>query len=171
MDQAASEFTDLRAHGRARAARSELDAQDMLRAHVLARASSSMPGAAGCSLESWRELQSSLHEELAALVEEAYHETNRWLAGHGVLPGWICIRTSSAHARRPSSPLASPAEPAAAATARHRALAPAGGDGAGAWRLALAARAQRARGSAAPSHWASAAAATAAAAVGEKRAR
>jgi len=86
MDQAASEFTDLRARMAALERREELDAQDMLRAHVLARIVVDAWRAAGCSLDSWRELQASLHEELAALVEEAYHETNRWLVGHGILP-------------------------------------------------------------------------------------
>ena len=86
MDQAASEFTDLRARMSALERREELDAQDMLRAHVLARIVVDAWRAAGCSLDSWRELQINLHEELAALVEEAYHETNRWLVERGVLP-------------------------------------------------------------------------------------
>ncbi|HNT38901.1 MAG TPA: DUF1631 family protein, partial [Rubrivivax sp.] len=42
--------------------------------------------AAGISLESWRELQAVLHEEFAHLVEECYHETNRWLIEQRVLP-------------------------------------------------------------------------------------
>ena len=71
MDQAASEFTDLRARMSALERREELDAQDMLRAHVLARIVVDAWRAAGCSLDSWRELQLNLHEELASLVEEA----------------------------------------------------------------------------------------------------
>ncbi|HMO44516.1 MAG TPA: DUF1631 family protein [Rubrivivax sp.] len=86
MDQAASEFTDLRGRMAALERREELDAQDMLRAHVLARIVVDAWRAAGCSLDSWRELQTALHEELAALVEEAYHETNHWLVSRGVLP-------------------------------------------------------------------------------------
>jgi hypothetical protein len=86
MDQAASEFTDLRARMSSLERREELDAQDMLRAHVLARIVIDAWRAAGCSLDSWRELQLNLHEELASLVEEAYHETNRWLVERGVLP-------------------------------------------------------------------------------------
>jgi hypothetical protein len=86
MDQAASEFTDLRARMSALERREELDAQDMLRAHVLARIVVDAWRAAGCSLDSWRELQLSLHAEVASLIEEAYHETNRWLVEHGVLP-------------------------------------------------------------------------------------
>jgi len=86
MDQAASEFTDMRARMSALERREELDAQDMLRAHVLARIVVDAWRSAGCSLDSWRELQINLHEELAGLVEEAYHETNRWLVEQGVLP-------------------------------------------------------------------------------------
>ena len=86
MDKAASEFTDLRARMASLERREELDAQDMLRAHVLARIVVDAWRAAGCSLESWRELQLALHDELASLVEEAYHETNRWLVQQGVLP-------------------------------------------------------------------------------------
>jgi len=86
MDQAASEFTDLRARMSSLERREELDAQDMLRAHVLARIVVDAWRAAGCSLDSWRELQLNLHEELASLVEESYHETNRWLVERGVLP-------------------------------------------------------------------------------------
>jgi Protein of unknown function (DUF1631) len=85
MDKAASEFTDLRARMSALERREELDAQDMLRAHVLSRIVVDAWRSADCSLESWRELQAGLHDEVAALVEEAYHETNRWLVGQGVL--------------------------------------------------------------------------------------
>ncbi|HYN60952.1 MAG TPA: DUF1631 family protein [Rubrivivax sp.] len=85
MDKAASEFTDLRARMSVLERREELEPQDMLRAHVLARIVVDAWRSAGCGLESWRELQSGLHEELAGLVEEAYHETNSWLVGHDVL--------------------------------------------------------------------------------------
>ena len=67
MDQAASEFTDLRARMSALERREELDAHDMLRAHVLARIVVDAWRAADCSLESWRELQLNLHEEVAVL--------------------------------------------------------------------------------------------------------
>jgi hypothetical protein len=86
MDQAASEFTDLRARLSTLEGREELDPQDMLRAHVLARIVVDAWRAAQCSLDSWRELQFGLHEAVAALVEQAYHETNRWLIAQGVLP-------------------------------------------------------------------------------------
>ena len=85
MDQVASEFTDLRARMAELEQREELEPQDMLRAHVLARIIVDAWRSAGCSLDSWREMQSGLHEEVAALVREAYHETNRWLVSQDVL--------------------------------------------------------------------------------------
>lgn len=85
MDRAASEFSDLRARMAVLERREELEAADLLRAHALARIVVDGWRAAGCSLDSWRELQLPLHAEFAALVEEAYHEANRWLLAQGVL--------------------------------------------------------------------------------------
>jgi hypothetical protein len=85
MDQAAAEFSDLRARLSTLERRSELEPNDMLRAQVLARIVVDAWRSAGCSVDSWRELQGALHDELAALVLEAYHEANRWLVGHGVM--------------------------------------------------------------------------------------
>ena len=85
MDRASWEFSDLRSRMAYLAGRAELDPQDMLRAHVLARIVFEAWRGAGLTLEGWRELQPVLHEEFAALVTEAYHETNRWLAAQGVL--------------------------------------------------------------------------------------
>lgn len=86
MDRASWEFADLRSRVAHLERRAELDPHDMLRAHVLARIVFEAWRAAGLTLEGWRELQPVLHEEFALLVEEAYHETNRWLAEHKVLP-------------------------------------------------------------------------------------
>ncbi|WP_164962642.1 DUF1631 family protein [Rubrivivax sp. JA1026] len=86
MDRASWEFADLRSRVAHLEGRNELDAHDMLRAHVLARIVFEAWRSSGQTLASWRELQPVLHEEFALLVEEAYHETNRWLAEHGVLP-------------------------------------------------------------------------------------
>ena len=86
MDRASWEFADLRSRVAHLEGRAELDPHDMLRSHVLARIVFESWRAAGLSLEGWRELQPILHEEFALLVEEAYHETNRWLAEHKVLP-------------------------------------------------------------------------------------
>jgi len=86
MDRASWEFADLRSRVATLEGRTELEAQDLLRAHVLARIVFEAWRAAGIGLAGWRELQPVLHEELAHLVEEAYHETNRWLVERRVLP-------------------------------------------------------------------------------------
>jgi hypothetical protein len=86
MDRASWEFADLRSRIAHLERRTELDPHDMLRAHVLARIVFDAWRASAQTLEGWRELQPILHDEFALLVEEAYHETNRWLADQGVLP-------------------------------------------------------------------------------------
>ena len=86
MDRASWEFADLRSRVAHLEGRSELEPHDMLRAHVLARIVFDAWSTAGLTLEGWREMQPTLHEEIALIVEEAYHETNRWLVEHGVLP-------------------------------------------------------------------------------------
>ncbi len=105
MDRASWEFSDLRSRIAHLEGRTELDPHDMLRAHVLARIVFDAWRAAALTLDSWRELQPVLHEEFAALVEEAYHEANRWLAEQRVLPEVDLrpfIRRSRTH---PNAPL------------------------------------------------------------------
>jgi len=85
MDRASWEFADLRSRIAHLDRRAELEPQDMVRAHVLARIVFDAWRSAGLNLEGWRELQTVLHEEFALLVEEAYHEANRWLMERGVL--------------------------------------------------------------------------------------
>jgi hypothetical protein len=86
MDRASWEFADLRSRVAHLEGRTELEAHDMLRAHVLARIVFDGWRGAGLTLEFWREIQGTLHDEIAALVEESYHETNRWLVENKVLP-------------------------------------------------------------------------------------
>ncbi len=86
MDRASWEFADLRSRVAHLEGRAELEPHDLLRAHVLARIVFEAWRASGQTLEAWRELQPVLHEEFSLLVEEAYHETNRWLAENKVLP-------------------------------------------------------------------------------------
>lgn len=86
MDRASWEFADLRSRVATLEGRTELDAHDLLRSHVLARVVFDAWRAAGITLTSWREMQATLHEEFAHLVEEAYHDTNRWLIEQRVLP-------------------------------------------------------------------------------------
>jgi hypothetical protein len=86
MDRASWEFSDLRSRISTLEKRGELDTHDMLRAHVLARVVCDGWRAVGLTPEGWRELQAVVHDEFAHLVEEAYHETNRWLIEQKVLP-------------------------------------------------------------------------------------
>ena len=86
MDRASWEFTDLRSRVAGLEARTELEPHDLLRAHVLARVAVDTWRAAGLRLDGWRDLQNALHSEFAALVEEAYHEINRWLVARRVMP-------------------------------------------------------------------------------------
>ena len=86
MDRASWEFSDLRARVASLERRAELEPGDLLRAHVLARLAIDAWRAAGLSLEAWRDAQQVLHDEFAVLVEESYHEGNRWLLEQGVLP-------------------------------------------------------------------------------------
>ncbi len=105
MDRASWEFSDLRSRVAHLEGRSELDPQDMLRAHVLARVVFEAWRSSAQTLEGWRELQPVLHDEFAQLVEEAYHETNRWLMEQGVLPE-VDLRPFIRRARtHPNAPL------------------------------------------------------------------
>jgi hypothetical protein len=85
MDRASSEFTDLRARMNSLEGRDELDTHDVLRPHVLSRLVIMSWCSAGLSHEGWRTLQAALHDEFSHLVEEVFHETNRWLVAQGVL--------------------------------------------------------------------------------------
>jgi hypothetical protein len=86
MDKASWEFADLRSRLSSLERRSELDVHDTVRAHVLARIVLDAWRTSGMSLDGWRELQAVLHDELAHIIEEAYHEANHWLIEHRVLP-------------------------------------------------------------------------------------
>ncbi len=86
MDKASWEFTDLRSRVAGLEERAELEPHDLLRAHVLARVAVDTWRSTGMRLDGWRDLQNTLHEELAALVEEAYHEVNRFLVSRRVMP-------------------------------------------------------------------------------------
>ena len=86
MDRASWEFTDLRSRMNMLEKRDELDSNDILRPHVLARIVTSSWLTAPLSFDAWRLLQSVLHEELSLFAEEAYHEINRFLLQRNVLP-------------------------------------------------------------------------------------
>ncbi|MDZ7858832.1 DUF1631 family protein [Sphaerotilus sp.] len=86
MDKASWEFSDLRFRMGSLDRRDEMDPHDVLRPHALARAAVDSWRTVGLSVDHWKLVQALLHEEFAALVHEAYHETNRWLIGQGVCP-------------------------------------------------------------------------------------
>lgn len=86
MDQASSEFTDLRSRILALERRDELPPSDLLRPQAMGGLILRTWRNAGLGLEAWRCLQPVLHEEMGHLIVLAYHETNKWLIAHGVLP-------------------------------------------------------------------------------------
>jgi hypothetical protein len=86
MDRASWEFTDMRSRMSVLEKRDELDTNDVLRPHVLARILTSTWRASSMTQDAWRTIQPVLHEEFAHFAEEAYHETNRWLIQQRVLP-------------------------------------------------------------------------------------
>jgi len=86
MDRASWEFTDLRSRMNMLEKRDELDTNDILRPHVLARIVTSSWLMAPLGFDAWRALQTVLHDELSMFAEEAYHETNRFLLQNNVLP-------------------------------------------------------------------------------------
>ncbi|QPF72283.1 DUF1631 domain-containing protein [Roseateles sp. DAIF2] len=86
MDRASWEFTDLRTRMHELEGHEELNAHDLLRAHVVASLALDAWYRSGLSSSEWQMLKSTLHTEFALLLGEAYHETNRWLIEQGVMP-------------------------------------------------------------------------------------
>jgi len=86
MDRASWEFTDMRSRMTMLEGRVELDTNDILRPHVLARIVANAWRSSGLSHEAWRTLQTVLHDEFAHFAEEAYHELNRFLVQQHVMP-------------------------------------------------------------------------------------
>jgi hypothetical protein len=85
MDRAGSEFNDLRARVTLLERREELDVNDALRAHVLARIVVDAWAEAGLPDATLRDVQPVLNEELSTLTQEAYHEANSMLVENRVL--------------------------------------------------------------------------------------
>ena len=86
MDRASWEFTDLRSRMNVLEGRDELETNDVLRPHVLARVVTNSWLAVPLGFDAWRLLQTVLHDELSHFAEETYHETNRFLLARHVLP-------------------------------------------------------------------------------------
>jgi hypothetical protein len=117
MDRATWEFTDLRTRMQVLEAHDDLEPQDLLRAHVVARIALDAWGRVGLDNNVWQLLHHELHEEYAQLISEAYHETNRWLIAQKVLPEVDLrpfIRRTGAAATSPAALSAPAAAPAAA---------------------------------------------------------
>jgi hypothetical protein len=85
MDRAGSEFNDLRARVALLERREELEVNDLLRAHVLAKVIVDAWAGAGLPDAALRDVQPVLNEELSTLAQEAYHEANRMLVENRVL--------------------------------------------------------------------------------------
>ena len=85
MDRAGSEFNDLRARVALLERREELEVNDLLRAHVLARIVVDAWTECGLPDAALRDVQPVLNEELSTLVQEAYHEANSMLVENRVL--------------------------------------------------------------------------------------
>jgi hypothetical protein len=86
MDRASWEFSDLRSRMNVLERREEMDTNDVIRPHVIARIATASWRSAGLGLDLWRLLQGLIHEEFTLFAEEAYHETNRFLLERHVLP-------------------------------------------------------------------------------------
>jgi Protein of unknown function (DUF1631) len=114
MDRVNWEFNDLRSRVLMLERRAELDERDLLLVHVVARMAVEAWKACGFSMEYWRDLQPTLHEEVTLLMEEAYHEANRWLIDQGVMPEIdlrpLIRRTKSGPATGPAGAATAPAE-------------------------------------------------------------
>ena len=86
MDKASWEFSDLRTRMQVLEQQDELAAQDLLRANVIAKLVLDAWGRSGLSNSDWQMLRHELHQELAHLLGEAYHEVNAWLVAQSVMP-------------------------------------------------------------------------------------
>ncbi|MBK7613270.1 MAG: DUF1631 family protein [Burkholderiales bacterium] len=86
MDRSSWELSDLRARAMQATGEPELADDDIFRPQVLARCVVRAWGAANMPLDAWQSLEAVLHKTLSVRAEEAYHETNRWMIEHGVLP-------------------------------------------------------------------------------------
>ena len=127
MDRASSEFTDLRSRMNALEGREDLDTNDVLRPHVMARIVTASWRAAGLSVDSWRLLQTVLHDEFSHFAQESCHETNRFLIQRQVLPEVDLrpfIRRSRAMATRGFGSTGSTGSAAAGFTASGRGASP-----------------------------------------------
>lgn len=86
LDRASWELTDLRARVMQYSQQPDLADDDLFRPQSLARCLIDAWLAAGLSADAWQAMEPVLHKAVARRAEEAYHEANRWLVEHGVMP-------------------------------------------------------------------------------------
>jgi Protein of unknown function (DUF1631) len=85
-DQAGWEFNDLRSRILYLEQQADLTERDMFQPHVLARVVVESWHQVGLRSSTWQDLSPTIHSGLANVLEEAYHEVNRWLVACEVLP-------------------------------------------------------------------------------------
>jgi hypothetical protein len=85
-DKAAWEFNDLSARVCSLERLDELNLTDLLRPQVVACAVVESWSGVGLPKSHWQSLEGIVHSAFGELIEEAYHEGNRWLLEQGVLP-------------------------------------------------------------------------------------
>ncbi|MBT9598627.1 MAG: DUF1631 family protein [Vitreoscilla sp.] len=86
LEKGSWEFNDLRARLTMLARQAELDDLDIFRPPVLAQCIVSAWTEAGLSLGSWRSMEEVLAKACAKPIEAVWHDTNKWLVDHGVMP-------------------------------------------------------------------------------------
>jgi Protein of unknown function (DUF1631) len=85
-DQAGWEFNDLRSRILYLEQQADLPERDMFQPHVLARIVVESWHQVGLRSSTWQDLSPTIHSGFANVLEEAYHEVNRWLVACEVLP-------------------------------------------------------------------------------------
>jgi len=85
-DQAGWEFNDLRTRILYLEQQADLTERDMFQPHVLARVVVESWHQVGLRASTWEDLSATIHRGFADVLEEAYHEVNRWLVACEVLP-------------------------------------------------------------------------------------
>jgi hypothetical protein len=86
IDRTQWEYADLRARAAVIDGREDLEKHDVMRAQSIGRIVVRAWDSAGLSKATWVEVEPVLRTEFSVLVQEAYHEVNRVLIEHKVLP-------------------------------------------------------------------------------------
>jgi Protein of unknown function (DUF1631) len=86
IDMTQWEYADLRARISSLEGRDDLEKHDVMRAQSIARIVANAWVAAGLDKATWSEVETTLCREFSTLTQEAYHEVNRFLLEHKILP-------------------------------------------------------------------------------------